>query len=84
MSTPTFTPSQIFKHMTPGTLCAWVSDMDKAPDELDNTALDLMSAALDELFALVGMKALTILETYGVAADHPMVFATEAYNKDGE
>ena len=84
MSEPTYTTSQIFKHMTPGTLCAWVSDFDENPEHLDDTDLALMNAAI-KLFALVGMEAVALLQENGVSSDNPLVMAViESYNEDGE
>lgn len=79
-----YTTEQIFRHMTPNTLASWIGDMDTQPGDLEPEDLALMCAAIDELFALVGMEALDTLETHGVYADNPLVAdAVEAYNKDG-
>lgn len=79
----TYTISQILEHMTPATLAAWVSDMDDAPEELDADGVALMQAAITELFAIVGMEALTMLEVHGVTVDNPLVMAVvAAYNED--
>lgn len=81
----TYTTSQILKHMTPSTLASFISDMDDAQEELDADGVALMHSAITELFAIVGMEALTMLEVYGVCDDNPMVAAAvEAYNEDGE
>ena len=80
-----FTADEIFQHMAPATIAAWVADMDNAPDEMDDCALMLMNEAIIELFALVGMEAVSILQEAGVPADSPAVMTViESYNEDGE
>ena len=81
----TCTISQILEHMTPATLAAWIADMDDAPEELDADGVALMNAAINELFALVGMEAVALLQENGVSSDNPLVMAViESYNEDGE
>ena len=81
----TYTTSQILEHMTPATLSAWIADMDDAPEELDADGVALMQAAITELFAIVGMEALTMLASYDVSEANPLVMAVvAAYNEDGE
>ncbi len=80
-----FTFSEIFQNMSPATIAAWVGDMDKAPDELDDSDLALMNEAINELFALVGMEAVSLLQENGVSSDNPLVMVViESYNEDGE
>ena len=88
MTQPTYTDSQIFKHMTPPTSAAWVGDIERgaglfADEKLDTADAALMYSAICELFALVGADAIALLNTYGINADHPLVMAVvEAYNAD--
>ena len=80
-----FTADEIFQHMAPATIAAWVGDLDNAPDELDDCDLVLMNEAINELFALVGNDAIALLQQKGVSADNPLVMAVvESYNEDGE
>lgn len=79
----TYTHNEIFKHMTPATLAGWIGDMDNAPDELSLSDMALMKFAMHELFALVGMEAVTILAEVGIDETHPLLYATiAAYNED--
>ena len=80
-----FTFSEIFQNMSPATIAAGVGDMDKAPDEVDDSDLALMNEAINELFALVGMEAVSLLQENGVSSDNPLVMVViESYNEDGE
>lgn len=80
-----YTTEQIFRHMSPATIAAFVGDLDSDPEGLEPEDVALMCAAIDGLFAIVGMEALDTLATYGVYADNPFVMtAVEAYNEDGE
>ena len=74
----------IFNHMSPSTLACWISDFDACPsDELSLSELTLMRLAMHELFAIVGMEAVSILEEVGIDETHPMLSATiAAYNED--
>lgn len=84
MNEPAYTESRIFRHMTPSTIAAWVSDLDDANilADLDATDLALMESAIMELFALVGLEALAMLDTYGIDAAHPLVMAAvEEWNE---
>lgn len=79
----TYTRNEIFQHMSPSTLAGWIGDMDNAPDELSLSDMALMKFAMHELFALVGMEAVTMLEPHGIDETHPMLSATiAAYNED--
>lgn len=79
----TYTMEQIFKHMTPATLAAWIGDFDSDPESLDVADLVLMQAAIYELFALVGdVNALGMLGNYGIDNGHFLVMAAiTAYNE---
>lgn len=78
-----YTRNEIFQHMSPVTLTCWIGDMDNAPDDLSMSELNLMQAAMHELFALVGMEAVTMLEPHGIDETHPLLSATiAAYNED--
>ena len=85
MSAPTYTTEQIFRHMTPSTMSAWIADMDSDPESLEVEDFELMRAAISELFALVGMEAVSLLQENGVSSDNPLVMVViESYNEDGE
>lgn len=79
----TYTHNEIFKHMTPATLAGWIGDMDNAPDELSLSDMALMKFAMHEMFAIVGMEAVTMLKPHGIDETHPLLSATiAAYNED--
>lgn len=80
----TYTTSHIFNHMSPMTLACWIGDIDDCPaEELIGADLQLMQAAMHELFALVGMEAVTMLEPHGIDETHPLLSATiAAYNEE--
>jgi len=79
----TYTRNEIFQHMSPSTLAGWIGDMDNAPDELSLSDMALMELAMTELFAIVGMEAVTILAKVGIDETHPLLSATiAAYNED--
>ena len=81
----TYTRNEIFQHMSPSTLAGWIGDMDNAPDELSLSDMALMKFAMHELFALVGMEAVSLLQENGVSSDNPLVMVViESYNEDGE
>ncbi len=80
-----FTTEQIFRHMAPATLAAWIADMDGNPEALEAEDVIIMRAAIAELFNIVGMGALDTLEAYGVYDDNPLVAdVIAAYNEGGE
>ena len=79
----TYTRNEIFQHMSPSTLACWIADLDNAPDELSLSDMALMKFAMHELFALVGMEAVTMLKPHGIDETHPLLSATiAAYNED--
>ena len=60
--TKQYTTTQIFQHMSPKTLVAWIVDMDdSAPEELDEAAVSLMETAMHNLFAIVGPEAVDMV-----------------------
>ena len=79
----TYTRSEIFNHMSPSTLACWIGDLDVNSDVLSVNECVLMFDAMTELFAIVGMEAVTILAKVGIDETHPMLSATiAAYNED--
>lgn len=79
----TYTRNEIFQHMSPSTLACWIGDLDNAPDDLSRSDMALMKLAMHELFALVGMEAVTMLKPHGIDETHPLLSATiAAYNED--
>lgn len=79
----TYTTSQVLQHMSPSTLACWIGDLDNAPDELSLSDMALMQAAMHELFALVGMEAVSILRQVGIDETHPLLSAAiAAYNEE--
>ncbi len=78
-----FTADEIFQHMSPATIAAWVADMDNMPELRSDKDVALMQAGIMTLFALVGMEAVAMLERHGIEAVHPLVqAAVAAYNED--
>jgi len=78
-----FTADEIFQHMSPATIAAWVADMDNMPELRSDKDVALMQAGIMTLFALVGMEAVAMLEWHGIEAVHPLVqAAVAAYNED--
>ena len=79
----TYTRNEIFQHMSPSTLACWIADLDNAPDELSLSDMALMKFAMHELFALVGMEAVTMLKPHGIDETHPLLSAAvAAYNEE--